>query len=275
MALQIDLAGRPCLVVGGGGGGIGTAMAEAAAEAGAVVGIISNLADHADASLELLRGRGVRAASAVTDVTDESALVDAIATLAGELGRFRHAVNVVGGNAADDYQRAAAFDMDAFDRVVARNLRYVVVASREVAGPLLAAGEHGSIVNISSGAARGAPLLGAYAAAKAGLEAYTRTAALEWAPAGIRVNAVAPGMVRTPRQGMTDDEKTAARIPLRRRGDGRDIADAAMFLLSDQAGYVTGQTLHVDGGVGLGSPGGEQISNLSTRADVRERFPDA
>ena len=183
-------------------------------------------------------------------------------------------MNVVGGNAADDYQRAATFDLTAFDRVVARNLRYAIVACREVAAPLLAAGETGSIVNISSGAARGAPLLGAYAAAKAGLEAYTRTAALEWGPSGVRVNAVAPGMVKTPRVGMVDDDATSNQIPLRRRGDARDIATAAMFLLSDTAAYVTGQTLQVDGGIGLGSPGGERVSSLSTRADVAARFGD-
>jgi NAD(P)-dependent dehydrogenase (short-subunit alcohol dehydrogenase family) len=273
VVIALDLAGRACLVVGGAGGGIGTAVVQAAADAGASVGVLTNLSDHADASLDALRALGARCAAAVVDVTDEQALVDAIASLAEELGRFQHAVNVVGGNAADDYQRAAAFDMHAFDRVVARNLRYAVVVCREIAAPLIDAGEPGSIVNVSSGAARGAPLLGAYAAAKAGLEAFTRTAALEWGPAGIRVNAVAPGMVKTPRQGMTDDETTAAKIPLRRRGDARDIADAAMFLLSDRARYITGQTLHVDGGVGLGAPGGEQVSSLSTRTDVRDRFP--
>jgi NAD(P)-dependent dehydrogenase (short-subunit alcohol dehydrogenase family) len=273
VALAIELEGRACLVVGGAGGGIGTAMVDAAVEAGARVGVITNLEEHAAASRQLLADRGATGAVVVADVTDEAALVDAVAGLARELGGFRHLVNVVGGNLADDYQRAAAFDMTAFDRVIARNLRYAVVACREVAAPLLAAGTPGSVVNLSSGAARGAPLLGAYAAAKAGLEAFTRTAALEWAPAGIRVNAVAAGMIRTPRQGMTDDEATTARIPLRRRGDARDIADASVFLLSDLADYVTGQTLHVDGGVGLGAPGGEQVSSLSTRADVRERFP--
>jgi NAD(P)-dependent dehydrogenase (short-subunit alcohol dehydrogenase family) len=274
VSIALDLGGRACLIVGGAGGGIGTAMVRATADAGAVVGIITNLDDHAAASLELLQSADARGAAAIADVTDERALVDAIAQLADELGRFHHLVNVVGGNLADDYQRVATFDMAAFDRVVARNLRYAVVSCREVAAPLLAAGERGSVVNISSGAARGAPLLGAYAAAKAGLEAFTRTAALEWGPAGIRVNAVAAGLVKTPRVGLGDDEATSGQIPLRHRGDARDIADAAVFLLSNRAAYVTGQTLHVDGGIGLGSPGGETVSGLSTRADVRERFPD-
>jgi NAD(P)-dependent dehydrogenase (short-subunit alcohol dehydrogenase family) len=275
MAMSIDLGGRPCLVVGGAGGGIGTAMALAAAGAGAAVGVITNLEDHRAEIEDALRARQARFATAVADVTEERHLSDAIAAIAEQLGPIHHLVNVVGGNLVDDYHPAAASDMTAFDRVVARNLRYAVVACREVARPLLGSGETGSIVNVSSAASRGAPLLGAYAAAKAGLEAYSRTMALEWAPSGIRVNVVSVGAVRTPRTGLGEDpESVTGAIPLRRRGDASEVATAAMFLLSDLASYVTGQTLLVDGGVTLGHRGGVELSNFVTRADVRARFAE-
>jgi NAD(P)-dependent dehydrogenase (short-subunit alcohol dehydrogenase family) len=274
MTIALDLCGRPCVIVGGAGGGIGTAMAIAAAEAGAAVGIITNLQEHADDTAARIEPTGARCRAVVADVTDEQALVGAIAELADDLGTIRHLVNVVGGNLADDYHPAAAFDMDAFDRVVARNLRYAVVACREVARVLINSDTSGSVVNISSLAARGAPLLGAYAAAKAGLESFSRTMAIEWGPHGIRVNAVAVGTVRTPRTGHDDMAEAARAIPLRRRGEPVEVAATAVFLLSDLASYITGHTLNVDGGLSLGQPGGAQLSGFVTRADVRSRFPD-
>jgi NAD(P)-dependent dehydrogenase (short-subunit alcohol dehydrogenase family) len=120
--------------------------------------------------------------------------VAAIAGIIAELGPLRHLVNVVGGALVDDWGRAAEYDMGAFDRLVSRNLRYAVVSCREVAGSLIRRGEPGAFVNISSVAARGVPLLAGYGAAKAGLESFSRTMALEWARHGIRVNLVAPGM---------------------------------------------------------------------------------
>jgi len=247
-------------------------MATAAAAAGAAVGAITNIQEHADDTAARLGGAGAKSAVEVADATDESQLVGAIARLSRRLGPIRHLVNVVGGNLADDWHRAAEFDMAAFDRVVARNLRYAVVACREVTHSLLEAGQPGSIVNISSTAARGAPLLGAYGAAKAGLESFSRTMALEWGPRGIRVNVVAAGTIRTPRAGRDDMSDAAGSIPLRRRGEPEDIARAAVFLLSDLAGYITGHTLTVDGGMSLGHPGGEDLPTFVTHAELRARF---
>jgi 3-oxoacyl-[acyl-carrier protein] reductase len=247
-------------------------MAVAAAEVGATVAVITNLAEHAAETARGLEGAGHRVEAAVADATDEAQLVGAIAELAGRVGPIRHLVNVVGGNLSDDWFRASEFDMAAFDRVIARNLRYAVVACREVARPLIASGQPGSIVNISSIAAKGTPLLGAYGAAKAGLESFSRTMALEWGPHGIRVNLVAAGTIRTPRAGREDLTEQSASIPLRRRGEAAEVAHAAMFLLSDLAGYTTGHTLVVDGGMGLGHPGGEELPSFVTSPELRARF---
>jgi 3-oxoacyl-[acyl-carrier protein] reductase len=257
VSMLIDLAGRPCLIVGGAGGGIGGAIALAAAKAGASVGVITHNPEHSRETSERLQALGTRSAAAIADVTDEIALAGAIAQIGEELGTIRHLVNVVGG-AFRQYHRAAEFDMEAFDQVVARNLRYVIVACRQVARSMIDAGETGSIVNISSGAARGTPLLGAYGAAKAGLESFSRTMALEWGYRGIRVNVVSAGTIRTARSN-SDNPEAAQAIPLRRRGTVDEIAAAAMFLLSDLSSYTTGEVLNVDGGIGLGSPGGEEI----------------
>jgi NAD(P)-dependent dehydrogenase (short-subunit alcohol dehydrogenase family) len=273
MTVAIDLTGRRALVIGGGGGGIGSAVLDVVARSGADVGIITFVPEHAAASVAHAESLGVRAASAVLDVTDEAALVAGIADLAGQLGTFQHLVNVVGGSLADDWHRAAEYDMDAFDRLIARNLRYAVVSCREVARELLAADLPGSMVNLSSAAARGTPLLAAYGAAKAAIESFGRTMALEWAPRGIRVNTVAPGTIKTPRAGTTDMADAAAQeIPLGRRGAPEDIANAALFLLSDLSAYITGVTLAVDGGTGMGGRGGDALPVFVTNPAVRARF---
>ncbi len=270
--ITIDLSGHVGLVVGGGGGGIGTAAALALAEAGADVGVITNIAEHAADTERRVTALGVRAATAVADVTDEEALVAAMASIAGRLGPIDRLVNVVGGALVDDWHRLSEYDMDAFDRIVGRNVRYAVVSCREVARGLIAAGRPGAIVNTSSVAARGTPLLAAYGASKAALESFGRTMALEWGRHGIRVNAVAPGTIETPRAGQNDLADEARAIPLGRRGEPADIAGATLFLLSDLASYITGQTIVVDGGSTVGTPG-EDPPVYVTNPAVLARFP--
>jgi NAD(P)-dependent dehydrogenase (short-subunit alcohol dehydrogenase family) len=270
--ITIDLSGHVALVVGGGGGGIGTAVAVAVAEAGADVGVVTNVAEHAADTASRVTAVGRRAATAVVDATDERALVDAIGSIAGELGTIDRLANVVGGALVDDWHRVSEYDMDAFDRLVARNLRYAVVSCREVGQALIAASRPGAIVNTSSVAARGTPLLAAYGASKAALESFGRTMALEWGRHGIRVNAVAPGTIKTPRAGQSDLADEARAIPLGRRGEPQDIANAALFLLSDLASYITGQTIVVDGGSTVGTPG-EDPPVYVTNPAILDRFP--
>jgi len=258
MTFAIELAG-PCLVVGGGGGGIGSAVAIAAAQAGASVGVITHNREHVDEMLGELGALGAPAAAAVADVLDEEALVEAIASVRESLGTIRYLVNVVGGAGSGAMERAADFQLSTLEWLLSKNLRYALVACREVAGPLIEAGASGSIVNTSSGAASGIALLGSYSAAKAGLEAYSRTMALEWGHRGIRVNVVSCGIIRTRRNADRDTARAEQGIPLRRRGESEEAAAASIFLLSDRSGYTTGHVLDVDGGQHLGSAGGDDL----------------
>ncbi len=146
-----------------------------------------------------------------------------------------------------------------WEKVLAVNLTGVMLTNRAVARHMIAQGEGGAIVNISSGAAK-APIRGMadYCVSKAGVWMMTRVLALELAAHQIRVNTVAPGLIDTPMTlAVTTDEERRQRrvesIPLNRLGEPADIAEAALFLLSEQSSYITGQILHPDGGIFVGS----------------------
>ena len=146
-----------------------------------------------------------------------------------------------------------------WEKVLAVNLTGVMLTNRAVARRMIDQGEGGSIVNISSGAAK-APIRGMadYCVSKTGVWMLTRVLALELAAHQIRVNTVAPGLIDTPMTiAVTSDEERRQRrieaIPLNRLGEPADIAESALFLLSDQASYITGQILHPDGGIFVGS----------------------
>lgn len=271
--ISIDFSGRTAVVVGGGGGGIGTAMVDSLAACGADVGAVTIDPDHAADSRERIVAAGRRAAVEVADVLDSAALEAALDAISSELGTPSFLVNVVGGAAVDDWWRARDVPLEAFDRIMGRNVRYALVSAQWAARAMIDAGAGGAIVNVSSVATRAVPLLAPYGAAKAALEAMGRTMAAEWGPHGIRVNAVAAGTVKTPRAGTADLDEASKRIPTQRRGTPADIANAAMFLLSDLAANVTGQTLTVDGGGTLGAAG-ETLPVFVTNPKIRERFAD-
>ena len=186
-------------------------------------------------------------------------------------GSIHYLVNVVGGAEVSDWSRAKDYELEMFDRIMTRNLRYALISCQRVASSLISGSTAGSIVNISSIATRAVPLLAGYGAAKAGLEAMSRTMAAESGQYKIRVNAVAPGTVKTPRAGQDDMNDAAAKIPLQRRAEPQDIADATLFLLSDKSSYITGQTLTVDGGATLGSAG-DNLPEFVTNPRIRQQF---
>ena len=246
----LGLDNRVVVVAGAGGGGIGTAVCRLLGMAGARVVALDHDPDRLAVSEGVLREVGAEHLAVVADVRDVDQVEEAVRAAPWPLHGLVH---VAGGLAPDQWASLLDTPAETFRAILDVNLESAFLTSRAVAARLVDQRTGGSIVHIASIAGLAAMPFGAgYAAAKAGLVALTRTAALEWGPQHIRVNAVAPGTIRTARnraEGSPEDtpEERAA-IPLGRRGEPDDIAGAVLFLLSDLAGFVSGHVLTVDGG---------------------------
>jgi 3-oxoacyl-[acyl-carrier protein] reductase len=232
-------------VVTGGGAGIGRGIARGLAAFGASVAIWERDAETAAAAAEEIGGLGL-----VTDVRQSAEVDEALARTIAELGPVRILVNNAGAVFSSPILETSENGWDALYRA---NLKHVILCTQRVARAMVAEGSRGSIISVTSiEGVRAAPGYAAYAAAKAGVINFTKTAALEFAPYGIRVNALAPDITLT--EGMASVAPPGAErsfgltVPMGRPGHVDEMAGAAVFLAGDLSSYVTGQTIHVDGG---------------------------
>ncbi len=235
-------------IVTGGGGGIGGAIVQRFAREGAKLAVADIDAEAAKASAANVAAQGADGMPIAADVTDKKSVDEMVKATLDRWGRIDILINVAGG--AD---RKLVVDMTAadWDHIVDMNLKSVFLCSQAVL-PAMLKQRYGKIVNISSiYGFTGNATRSSYAAAKAGVAAFTKSLALEVVKEGINVNAVAPGRVSTPRvRSHYSDQAWAdavAQIPMGRTGTPEEIASTVLFLVTDENKYITGQTIHVNG----------------------------
>ncbi|MGH8893459.1 MAG: glucose 1-dehydrogenase [Actinomycetes bacterium] len=253
-------------VVTGGSSGIGQAIAIRLGQEGVDVAINyvgrpegaeetkEAIEEGVDTCMKQMAELETRPILVAADVSDESQVESMFATVREEYGRIDFLINNAGIQIAEDTEKLSAAD---FDKVLAVNLRGSFLCAQQAIRHFLDSGRGGAIVNVSSvHQVIPKPRFLGYSVSKGGMQNLTHTLALEFAARGIRVNSIGPGATVTPinRSWVDDPVKRAAvesHIPMRRAGDAEEMAAAATFLCSDEAAYITGQTLFVDGGLTL------------------------
>jgi 2-hydroxycyclohexanecarboxyl-CoA dehydrogenase len=244
----MSLAGRNAIVTGA-ASGIGLATARRLAKDGANVAIWDINEAGAQAAADELEKAGHRAIASRVDVSNRADVDAAVAKIRKEFGPVHILVNNAGITLFRDFMEMTE---DAWDRVMTINLKSMLVCTQAVLPDMLAA-KWGRVVNVSSSSAQtGSAQMTAYAASKGGVIAFTKALAQEVASKGITVNNVPPGFIDTPMlRGSPIGarvEQVAAASPMKRSGQPEDMANAIAFLASEEAGYITGHTLSVNGG---------------------------
>jgi gluconate 5-dehydrogenase len=255
---QLDLfslEGRVALIPGG-GGGIGSALAEALAGAGGRVAVAGRTAKTSEAAVERIRAAGSEGVAITADVTNETDCDRMVAETIEHFGGIDILINAVGGGAGKVLHPAETYPRKDWDWIMELNVRSAVLPTQAVARAMIAQGRGGRILNISSVRANLGINAGytAYVAAKGAISSLTRQWATEWAKYDIRVNAIMPTFVDTPQVAMLLEDPAfkagiVNRIPLARVGETGDLVGPAIFFCSDAVSFVTGQVLAIDGGL--------------------------
>jgi 2-hydroxycyclohexanecarboxyl-CoA dehydrogenase len=246
---------RAALVTGG-ASGIGLSVCGHLARAGHSVAVADYNVDGAEEAAKAIRDSGGQAIAVPVDVSDRSQVDKAVAVARGELGPIGILVTSAAVSRREPFEEMST---ESWEQVVGVNLTGTFHCVQAVIGDMTEAG-WGRVVMISSSSAqRGAPGMTHYAASKGGVIAFGKSLALEFAARGVTVNNIAPSVVETPMVAQQravgavgSSEAMARRVPVGRMGTGDDIAAACMYLVSEEASYVTGQTVSVNGGSFVG-----------------------
>jgi len=257
---ELGLRDRVAIVTGGGaaGDGIGNGRAAAMllARAGASVFVVDRKLELAERTVEMIRAEGGQAAAFAADVTDEAACRILVEAAVARFGRLDLLDNNVGIGSRGSVVEESA---DAWRRVMQVNVESMFLVSKYAIPAMVASGGGGAIVNDASISALRPRGLTSYSTSKGAVIALTKAMAVDHGPQGIRVNCVAPGPVYTPMVGAgarspeaRENRRSASLLGI--EGTGWDVGNAVRFLLSEQAQYITGQILVVDGGATLRGP---------------------
>jgi 3-oxoacyl-[acyl-carrier protein] reductase len=250
------LDGKNALIVGGGGEGIGRAITRRLAAAGAAVAVADVDRDRAEEAAAEVSAAGTRAVGLTADVRSREDLENLVIGADQGLGGLDVLVTVVGGHVA--FAPSAPLHETAdedWDLIFDLNLRYVPRVVRPALRVFLAQGRGGTIVSVGSvSGCLASPMAAAYGAAKAGLASLARSVASEYGHQGIRMNIVTCGVIATPVAGAAQAGTGFDWIPMRRRGESREVAEATVFLASPLSSYITGQSLVIDGGITVRDP---------------------
>jgi 3-oxoacyl-[acyl-carrier protein] reductase len=243
---RAGLTGKVALIAGG-GGGLGRAIALDYARAGMKLVLCDKNPELLEETVREVTAAGETPLAVLIDVRDADALTQAFADAVDHFGRIDVLVNVAGGTFKADFVDTNARGWDA---IIRANFGWLLLSTQLAAQQMLRQGDGGSIINLTSiEGHRAAPGYAVYAGMKGAVINFSRTLALELAPHGIRINNIAPD--QTPTEGLPMDyvaEVIQAGIPMGRQGTYEDIGSCALFLASDLSKYITGTSLHPDGG---------------------------
>jgi len=267
---RADLFRGQTILVTGGGGGLGRCIAHELAALGARLVLVGRTKEKLDqVCREITEDGGEVAGTCSGDLRDEDLVVATVRDILAEHGQLHGLVNATGGQFPAELKDLS---LNAWNAVINNNLTSYFLVSREVFRQCFEQ-SGGNIVHIGADYDRGMPGMGHNGAARAGLSNLTRTSAIEWAPAGVRVNCVIPGYIGTtgldryPESNWDSLKSVVDEAPIARHGKSAEVSAAVVFLMSELASYITGIDLLVDGGMRLGS------GNILFRPENRRVMP--